>query len=126
MYELAGLVNEWPAGSWPRESGGVPVGPSYSRDSLGVLVRLQWAEGRALWVPGHASRWNRSFVLVTVTPVEGDRRTETLLWLHRTDVVRALPAEPSTAPRPPDSRSLRDQRESHQRYPHGIPSLHAR
>jgi hypothetical protein len=59
-------------------------------------------------------------VLVYVTPDEGDRRTETGLWVHHTDVVRALPASPSTAPRPPDSRSLRDMRENHERYPHGI------
>ena len=67
-------------------------------------------------------------MLAEVTPVEGDLRTETGLWLPAgpdCDVVRALPAEPSTAPRPPDSRSLRNQREMHQRYPHGSLSLHA-
>lgn len=127
MYELSGLVNDWPAGAWPRaDVGGVPVKPSYRRDPLAVLVRLQWEDGRALWVPAHASRWNRRFVLVTVTPVEGDRRTESLLWLHHSDVVRELPAAPSTAPRPPDSRSLREQRAGHQRYPHGIPASYYR
>lgn len=123
MFELIGLVNEWPAGGWPSSEGGVPVNPSYRRDSLAVLARLAWDDGHALWVPAHASRWNKAFVLVTVTPDEGDRRTETMLWLHRSDVVRSLPAEPSKAPRPPDSPSLRIQREQHQRYPHGIPPL---
>lgn len=93
MYEVSDLVNEWPAS----DVGGVPVKPSYRRDPLAVLVRLSWADGRALWVPGHANRWNRSHVLVTVTPDETDRRTETMLWVHRTDVTRALPAEPSTS-----------------------------
>lgn len=125
MYELTGLVNDWTPGDWPPSAGGVPIRPSYRRDPLAVLVRLTWDDGRAVWVPAHASRWNATFVLVTVTPIEGDRRTETLLWLHHTDVVRSLPAEPSTAPRPPDSLSLRIQREQHQRYPHGIPSLHS-
>src|SRR5690606_40574317 len=86
MYELGGLVNVWPAGA----VGGVPVAPSYRHDPVAVLARLQWDDGRALWVPAHASRWNRAFVLVTVTPVEGDRRSETTLWLHHTDVVREL------------------------------------
>lgn len=115
MYEVSDLVNEWPAS----DVGGVPVKPSYRRDPLAVLVRLSWADGHALWVPGHANRWNRSHVLVTVTPDETDRRTETMLWVHRTDVTRALPAEPSTS-RPPDSRGLRDQLEQRARYPRGI------
>lgn len=126
MYELAGLVNDWPAGDWPSSDGGVPIKPSYRHDPLAVLVRLTWDDGRSLWVPAHASRWNAAFVLVTVTPVEGDRRTESLLWLHYTDVARSLPAEPSTAPRPPNSPSLRMQREQHKRYPHGIPPLSSR
>ncbi|WP_454857559.1 hypothetical protein [Promicromonospora soli] len=116
MFELCGLVNEWPAG----DVGGVPVKPSYSSDPVAVLVRLSWANGRALWVPGHASRWNKRFVLVTVTPDESDRRTETMLWVHHVDVVRALPAQPSSAPRPPDSPNLRIQLEQHTRYPRGI------
>lgn len=98
----------------------MPVKPSYAWDAPAVLVRLTWQDGTALWVPGHANRWNSQFVLVMVTPDEGDRRTETGLWVHRTDVTRSLPATPSTAPRPPDSRSLRDQREDRDRYPHGI------
>ena len=115
---MRGLVNEWP-GPAPG-SGGVPVKPSYAWDAPAVLVRLTWQDGTTLWVPGHANRWNSSFVLVMVTPDEGDRRTESGLWVHHSDVTRALPAEPSTAPRPPESRSLRDQREHHERYPHGI------
>jgi hypothetical protein len=122
MYEFSGLVTDWPAGDWsrPGTGEGVPVRPSYKRDPLAVLARLTWDDERALWVPAHASRWTKRFVLVTVTPIEGDRRSETMLWLHHTDVVRTLPAEPSTAPRPPETRSLRDQRGMHQRYPHGI------
>jgi hypothetical protein len=115
MYELTGLVNEWPAS----DVGGVPVNPSYSWDPLAVLVRLTWEDGRALWVPGHANRWNREYVLVGVTPDEGNRGNEPYLWVHRTDVTRALQASPSTA-RPPASRSVRELRESHERYPYGI------
>ena len=125
MYELAGLVNEWPSS----DVGGVPVKPSYSWDPVAVLARLQWEDGHALWVPAHANRWNKSFVLAYVTPDEDDRSSETGLWLPAGpggDVVRTLPAEPSTAPRPPDSRGLREQRESHRRYPLGTRSLHAR
>lgn len=118
MYELAGLVNEWT--SPPPGSGGVPVKPSYSWDPPAVLVRLMWQNGTALWVPGHANRWNASYVLAHVTPDEGDRRTESGLWVHHTDVTRALPADPSTAPREPESRSVRNLREHRKRYPRGI------
>ena len=62
MFGLSGLVNVWPAGDWMHSAGGVPVKPSYSRDSVAVLVRLQWEDGHSLWVPGHANRWNKGFV----------------------------------------------------------------
>lgn len=127
MYELRGLVNTW--SSPAPGSGGVPVTPSYSWDPPAVLVRLQWDDGHALWVPAHANRWNKSFALAYVTPDENDRSSETGLWLPAGpggDVVRALPAEPSTAPREPDSRSRRNLREIYDRYPYGITSLHAR
>jgi hypothetical protein len=124
MYELRALVNVWTSPA--PGSGGVPVKPSYSWDPPAVLVRLMWQDGTALWVPGHANRWNPSFVLVYVTPDEGDRSSESGLWVHKSDVTRALPAAPSTAPREPESRSVRDERELHERYPYGITSLHAR
>lgn len=92
VYEIDGLLNRWPAS----RVGHVPVRPSHKRDPIASLVRLTW-EGRSLWVPGAATRWNTEFVLVYVWPDETDRRSETMLWLHRGDVARALPARPSSA-----------------------------
>ena len=102
-YDLRGLTNDWPALHVP---GGIPVRPSHNGDPVAVLVRLCWPD-RAVWVPGHANRWNTDFVLVYVTPDETDRRTRTGLWLHRSDVARAVPAEPSHGPPPPDAPSSR-------------------
>ena len=110
VYDLTGLINDWPAAA----VGGVPVKPSYSWDPVAVLARLCWSD-RAIWVPGHANRWNNQFVLVYVTPDENDRRTETGLWLHWTDVARVVPAEPSRGPKPPDVPSSRAREEA--RYP---------
>lgn len=100
MYELDGLTNRWQAS----QVGHVPVRPSHKRDPLPVLVRLTWNKGRrtwSRWVPAQATRWNTEFVLVYVWPDETDRRSETMLWLHRSDVVRALPGEPSASVAPP-------------------------
>ncbi|MFI8528488.1 hypothetical protein ACIGB8_28800 [Promicromonospora sukumoe] len=96
LYDLAGVTNRWEAS----RVGHVPTRPSYTFDPPAVLVRLCWGSS-ARWVPAHANRWNTLFVLVTVTPDPGDRRTEELLWVHHTDVVWELPATPSTAPKPP-------------------------
>lgn len=97
LYDLVGLTNRWEAS----RVGYVPSRPSYTFDPPAVLVRLTWGERRSIWVPAHANRWNTLFVLVTVTPDPGDRRTEELLWVHHTDVVWELPADPSTSPKPP-------------------------
>jgi hypothetical protein len=107
VYDLTGLINDWPAAA----VGGVPVKPSYTWDAVAVLARLCWPD-HAIWVPGHANRWNQHFVLVLVTPDENDRRSETGLWLHWTDVARAVPAEPSRAPKPPDVPSSRARTEA--------------
>lgn len=72
------------------------MNPSHNSDPTATLVRLSWSD-RSLWVPGRATRWNSEFVLAYVTPDETDRRSERMLWLHRSDVVRELPAKPSTA-----------------------------
>lgn len=110
VYDLTGLINNWPAAA----VGGVPVKPSYSWDPVAVLARLCWPD-RSMWVPGHANRWNQNFVLVYVTPNENDRRTEEGLWLHWTDVARAVPAEPSRGPLPPDEPIARLRQESRDR-----------
>lgn len=96
-FELRGLTNRWEAS----KVGHVPVTPSYKSAPMPCLARLCWGERRASWVPATANRWNRHFVLVTVTPDPADRRSEELLWLHHTDVAWVVPAEPSTAPPPP-------------------------
>ncbi|GAA2234088.1 hypothetical protein GCM10010413_36580 [Promicromonospora sukumoe] len=112
VYDLTGLINNWPAAA----VGGVPVKPSYSWDPVAVLARLCWTD-HAIWVPGHANRWNNHFVLVYVTPDENDRRTETGLWLHWTDVARVVPAEPSRGPMPPDEPISRARPEARRQAP---------
>lgn len=96
MYDLEGLTNQWQAS----QVGHVPVTPSAKGNPIPVLARLVWPD-RALWVPAAATRWNSRFVLVYVWPDETNRsRSERLLWLHHTDISRALPAAAAATARP--------------------------